>query len=167
VIVTDPRAFDRYRFWDVGSLADRDLSMTWAITPFVVIGAIIAFGLAGPLNALALGDHSGRALGAHPERTRTLGIIAVTLMCGAATAAVGPIWFVGLAVPHVARLITGPDQRWVMAYSIALAPSLLLLADVIGRVVLAPSELEVGIVTAFLGAPVFIALARRRRVAQL
>jgi iron complex transport system permease protein len=85
-------------------------------------------------------------------------------LCGAATAAVGPIWFVGLAVPVAVRLVTGPDLRWVLAYSAVLAPALVLAADIMGRILVRPSELEVGIVTAFLGAPVFIALARRRRI---
>jgi iron complex transport system permease protein len=114
-----------------------------------------------------MGEDTGKALGAHVLRTRALGMLAVTLLCGAATAVTGPIWFVGLAVPHVARMITGPDQRWVLLYSMVLAPALLIAADVLGRVLVAPSELEVGIVTAFLGAPVFIGLARRRRSADL
>jgi iron complex transport system permease protein len=89
------------------------------------------------------------------------------LLCGAATAAAGPIAFVGLAVPHIARAITGPDYRWIMPYSIILAATLLVGADVIGRVVARPGELQVGIVTAVLGAPIFIALVRSRKVAQL
>ena len=93
--------------------------------------------------------------------------MAITLLCGAATAAAGPIVFVGLTVPHVARAITGPDQRWVLPYSALLAPVLLLGADVVGRVVNRPGELEVGIVSALIGAPVFIAIVRRRRIAQL
>lgn len=167
VLVTSPESFDRYRFWDVGSIADRDLGTTGTVLPFVVAGTVVALLLGPSLNALALGDDAGKALGAHVNRTRLLGMLAVTLLCGAATAAAGPIWFVGLAVPHVARMICGPDQRWVLLYSMVLAPALLLGADIVGRVVVAPSELQVGIVTAFLGAPVFIALARRRRIAQL
>lgn len=167
VLVTDPEAFDRYRYWDVGSLADLKTSAGWQVLPFIGVGIVLALGLAPALNALAMGEETGRALGAHILRTRALGMLAVTLLCGAATAVTGPIWFVGLAVPHVARMITGPDQRWVLLYSMVLAPVLLLSADVLGRVVVAPSELEVGIVTAFLGAPVFIVLARRRRMADL
>ncbi|NJP82925.1 iron chelate uptake ABC transporter family permease subunit, partial [Streptomyces sp. AA8] len=94
-------------------------------------------------------------------------MLAITLLCGAATAAVGPIAFVGLAVPHVARLIAGPDQRWVLPYSAVLAAALLLAADILGRVVLRPQELEAGVVTAFLGAPLFIALVRRKRISEL
>jgi iron complex transport system permease protein len=165
VLVTDAEAFNRFRFWDVGSLSDLETSSGWQVLPFILVGVGLALGLAPALNALAMGEDTGRALGAHILRTRALGMLAVTLLCGAATAVTGPIWFVGLAVPHIARMITGPDQRWVLIYSMVLAPVLLLAADVLGRVVVAPSELEVGIVTAFLGAPVFIVLARRRRMA--
>lgn len=100
-------------------------------------------------------------------RTRVLVIAAVTLLAGAATAAAGPIGFVGLMVPHVVRWFTGPDQRWILLYTVVCAPALLLAADLIGRVIIAPRELEVGIVTAFLGAPVLVLLARRRRVSGL
>jgi len=167
VLVTKAEVFDRFRFWDVGSLGDLRSSSGRQVLPFILVGIVLALALAPALNALALGEETGRALGAHILRTRVLGMLAITLLCGAATAVTGPIWFVGLAVPHIARMITGPDQRWILVYSMVLAPALLVAADVIGRVVVAPSELEVGIVTAFLGAPVFIALARRRRVSEL
>ena len=167
VLVVDRDAFDQFRFWDVGSFAQRDAGTAWRIAPFVAAGGLVALGLGRALNALALGEDTGRALGAHVRRTQVLGMLAVTLLCGAATAAVGPIWFVGLAVPHIARLVTGPDNRWVLLLSMLLAPALLLGADVLGRVVVAPSELSVGIVTAFLGAPVFLFLVRRRRVSGL
>jgi iron complex transport system permease protein len=163
----EPRVFDQYRYWVVGSLSGHDAALNGQIAPFVAVGLLGAFLLARPLNALALGDEAGRALGAHLSRTRALGAGAVTLLCGAATAAIGPIVFVGLVVPHAARAITGPDQRWVLPYALVLAPILLLGADVIGRVVERPGEIQVAIVTAFLGAPVFIALVRRRRIAQL
>jgi iron complex transport system permease protein len=167
LILLDPEAFDEFRHWVVGSLAGRDLAILAEIGPFLVAGTLIALALARPLNALALGDDSGRALGAHVARTRVVGAVSITLLCGAATAVAGPIVFVGLCVPHMARAIAGPDQRWVLGYSLLLAPILLLTADVIGRVVISPSELEVGVVTALIGAPVFVALVRRRRIAQL
>ena len=167
LILLDPEAFDEFRHWVVGSLAGRDLTILAEVGPFLIAGTLIALALARPLNALALGDDSGRALGARVGRTRALGAVSVTLLCGAATAVAGPIVFVGLCVPHMARAIAGPDQRWVLGYSALLAPILLLTADVIGRVVISPSELEVGVVTALIGAPVFIALVRRKRIAQL
>jgi iron complex transport system permease protein len=161
------RSFDDFRFWSVGALAGRDLSILAAVGPFLLAGSLLALALARPLNALALGDDVGRALGAAVGSTRALGALAVTLLCGGATALAGPIGFVGLTVPHAVRALTGPDVRRVLAGSIVLAPTLLLGADVVGRVVVRPGELEVGIVTALVGAPVFIALARRTRVAQL
>lgn len=166
-ILLDQKTFDRFRFWQVGSLAGHDLAVVEQMLPFFVVGIVLALSQARPLNALALGEDSGRALGAHVGRTRVVTALAVTLLCGAATAAAGPIWFLGLAVPHVVRAVTGPDQRWVLPFSCVLAPALLLLGDVIGRVVVRPGELEVSIVTALLGAPVLIALVRRRRLAQL
>lgn len=162
-----PDVFDQYRYWAVGSLGGHDASVIGQVAPFILVGLVLALALARPLNALALGDEVSRALGASIARTRVLGALAVTLLCGASVAAAGPIGFVGLTVPHVARAITGPDQRWVLPYSVVLAPILLLTADVVGRVVARPGELQVAIVTALVGAPVFIAIVRRRRIAQL
>lgn len=167
VTLLDPEAFDEFRFWDVGSLVGRDLTILGEVGPFLAAGLLLAIAIARPLNALALGDDSGRALGAGIGRTRALGAVAITLLCGGATAVAGPIGFVGLTIPHVARAICGPDQRWVLAYCVLLSPILLLGADVLGRVLVRPGELEVGIVTALVGAPVFIALVRRTRIAQL
>ncbi|WP_432574142.1 FecCD family ABC transporter permease [Kineococcus sp. SYSU DK005] len=166
-VLLDRSTFDRFRFWQVGSLAGHDLDVFRQVLPFFAVGTVLALAQARSLNALALGVDSGRALGAHVGRTRLLTALAVTLLCGAATAAAGPIWFVGLAVPHVVRALTGPDQRWVLPLSLVLSPALLLLSDVLGRVVVRPGELEVSIVTALLGAPVLVALVRRRRLAQL
>ncbi|MFE5915166.1 FecCD family ABC transporter permease [Streptomyces wedmorensis] len=167
VLLLNPRAFDQFRFWTVGSLAGRSHDIVLMTLPFIGVGLLIALALAPSLNALAMGDQMGRALGVNVGRTRALGAVAVMLLCGAATAAAGPIGFVGLAVPHVARFFVGPDQRWVFAYSMLLAPVLLLGADVLGRVLGAPGEVQVGIVTAFLGAPLFIALCRRRKLVML
>jgi iron complex transport system permease protein len=166
-ILLDTTTFDRYRFWQVGSLAGHDMTVFRQMLPFFAVGIALALTQARPLNALALGEDSGRALGAHVGRTRVLTAIAVTLLCGAATATAGPIAFVGLAVPHLVRALTGPDQRWVLPLSCVVAPALLLFGDVIGRIVVRPGELEVSIVTALLGAPVLVALVRRRRLAQL
>ena len=137
------------------------------IAPFVAAGWCSGCVLPRALNALALGDDASRALGANVEPTRVAGFAAITLLCGAATAAAGPIAFIGLAVPHMTRAVTGPDQRWVLPFAVVLAPMLLLAADVVGRVIAPPGEIPVGVVAAFLGGPLFIALVRRRRVAQL
>ena len=167
LVLVDRAAFDEYRFWQVGALSGQPMSLTALIAPFIAVGLLLAFAMSRALNTLALGDEASRGLGASPGRTRALGAVAVMLLCGAATAAAGPIVFVGLAVPHVARAIAGPDQRWVLPLCAVLAPVMLLGADIIGRVVARPGEIEVGIVSALLGAPVFIAIVRRRRIAQL
>lgn len=163
----NPQAFDKMRGWGAGSVVGRSLDVVLPVLPFFVIGFVIAMLVARPLNAVALGEDLARALGAQVMRTRVLTIIAVTLLAGGATAIAGPIGFVGLMVPHVARWIVGPDQRWIFAYTIVLAPILLLTADIFGRVLMRPAEIPVGIVTAFVGAPVLIALIRRKKVSGL
>ncbi|MBF6322395.1 iron chelate uptake ABC transporter family permease subunit [Nocardia cyriacigeorgica] len=163
LILLNANAFDQMRDWDAGSLTGRGFDVIAGATPFLLIGSIAAVVAARSLNAVALGDDLARSLGVRVGRTRLLTVLALTLLCGAATAAVGPITFVGLAVPHVARWIVGPDQRWIVAYSMVLAPILLIGADVLGRVVLWPDEVPAGLVVAFLGAPALIWLARRAR----
>lgn len=167
ITLLNPTTFDRMRQWSAGSLVSPGYEALWAVLPFVLIGLVIAMLVARPLNAVALGDDLAAALGANIGRTRVLVVVATTLLAGAATAAAGPIGFVGLMVPHVARWIVGPDQRWIFLFTAVLAPILLLTADIVGRVVMRPGELQVGIVTAFIGAPVLIALARRRKVSGL
>ncbi|MEV4636571.1 iron chelate uptake ABC transporter family permease subunit [Actinoplanes sp. NPDC049548] len=167
VALADGATFDRYRLWMVGALTGRDLSVLYGVLPFIVLGTLLALGLGPSLNVIALGDDTARALGANLARTRVLAAVAITLLCGAATAAVGSIAFIGLAVPHVARVLVGPDQRWLLPYSLILAPILLLLADIAGRLVVRPGELQAGLVTAFLGAPVFLAVILRRRIVPL
>ena len=161
VTLSLPAVFDTYRFWVVGSLAGRDPGVILEVLPFVVAGLLLALGLGPSLNALALGDDTARALGAHVARTRLLGAFATTLLCAAATAAVGPIGFVGLAVPHIMRAVVGSDQRWLLVYCLLGGPILLLLADVLGRIIMSPAELMVGIVTAFIGAPILLLAVRR------
>ena len=167
IVLLDRETFDRYRFWQVGTLAGHGWGDLTGLAPFFAVGVLLALSQGRALNALALGEDGGRALGVSTGRTRVLTALAVTLLCGAATAAVGPLWFVGLAVPHAVRALTGPDQRWVLPYCLVCAPVLLLLGDVLGRLVVRPGELQVSIVTAAVGAPVFIALVRRRRLVQL
>jgi iron complex transport system permease protein len=124
---------------------------------------VLALASAPALNSLALGDDTATALGRRTGLVRMQGVVAVTLMTGAAVAAAGQIMFLGLIIPHLARFITGPDHRWLLPYSMVLSPCLLLAADITGRLVTRPAETQVGIVVALLGAPFFIALVRRRR----
>ncbi|MEU0337158.1 iron chelate uptake ABC transporter family permease subunit [Streptomyces sp. NPDC006193] len=167
VMIMDGAALGKMRFWTVGSLASATGSTVTQVLPFLAAGTVLALVLARPLNAVEMGDDTARALGADLDRTRALAMLAAVVLCGAATAACGPIVFVGLMVPHAVRSFTGPDLRWILPYAAVLSPVLLLGADVVGRVVARPSEVQAGIVTAVVGGPVFIMLVRRRRTAQL
>ncbi|MER5886168.1 iron ABC transporter permease [Streptomyces sp. NPDC001941] len=167
MLLTDSRSFDQYRFWQVGSLTGRDPAVLWQALPFIVVGVLLALLLGPHLNALALGDDLARALGQRVGPARAACAVAVVLLCGAATVVAGPIAFLGLVVPHAARLCTGPDHRWVLPYSAVMAPVLLLTADIVGRVVARPGEIQAGIVTAAIGAVPFVVLVRRRKTAGL
>ncbi|WP_067479685.1 FecCD family ABC transporter permease [Actinomadura hibisca] len=164
VQLLDTATLDRMRFWIVGSLASAQTPIVLRLAPFIALGLLLAFLLARPMNALAMGDDAAQALGANPARTRAAGIVVITLLCGAATAACGPIAFVGLMVPHLVRTLTGPDLRWLLPYCAVLSPVLMLVADVLGRVVARPSEVQAGVVTVLLGGPVFLYFVRKRRV---
>lgn len=167
ILLTSPRTLDEIRFWQVGSLAGRDMEIFVQVGPFLAIGIVLALASGRMLDGLSMGEDVARALGQNVGRSRAIAGLAAVILAGAATAAAGPIAFVGLTVPHTARAVTGPNYRWILPYSMLLAPILLLSADVIGRVIAPPGEVQVGIVTAFLGAPVFIALVRRRKLATL
>ncbi|HYJ70168.1 MAG TPA: iron ABC transporter permease [Nocardioidaceae bacterium] len=167
VQLLDVRTMDAYRSWAVGSLAGRDADIAWDVWPFIAVGVVLALSSARMLNTLALGDDVARSLGLNVSRARIICGLGVVILAGAATAAAGPIVFIGLTVPHIARAIVGPDYRWILPYSAVLAPVLFLAADIVGRLVVKPAELQVGIVTALLGAPVFVALVRRRSLASL
>jgi iron complex transport system permease protein len=167
IVLTDNRLLQQYNFWSVGALSGRGRTQLETAVPFIAAGLLITMTLARSLNALALGDDSARALGSRVARTRIAGAIAVTLLCGASTAAAGPMYFLGLTVPHAARAFCGPDQRWVIAYSAVFGAALMLIADVVGRLLVRPGELQAGVMLAVLGTPVFIALVRGKRIAAL
>lgn len=167
VLISSQDTLDLFRFWQVGGLAGRDWSVVLAGLPFLAAGAVIVVGAGRALNGLALGDDVARGLGQRVGLARGVTALGVVLLCGAATALAGPIGFVGLVVPHAVRLLSGPDYRWILPLSLVLGPCLLLLADVAGRVVLLPGEVPAGIMTALVGAPVFVWLVRRSKGAAL
>jgi len=167
LVLRSPDALDRFRFWAAGSLAGPDPATLWRVLPLVVVAGALALSSAGALNSLALGDDVAAAHGHRLGLVRLRATVAITMLTGVAVALAGPIVFLGLAAPHLARLITGPDQRRILALTLLAAPCLLLAADILGRVVARPEEVQAGIVMAFLGGPLFVALARRQRLAEL
>jgi len=167
VLVTSQSLLDQLRFWQVGALAGKDLGTAGVIAVPVLVGLVVAAALGRSLNTLALGDELAASLGQRVVLVRVVGGVVTVLLAGSAVAAAGPIAFVGLAVPHAVRRLSGPDQRWTILLSALVAPALLLVADVVGRLVAYPGELQVGIVTALIGAPVFIWLVRSRVVTGL
>ncbi|MGD8193487.1 FecCD family ABC transporter permease [Herbiconiux sp. P18] len=163
VLLRDLDTLSQYRFWSVGSLVGRDVSTVLPLAPFLVLGAVLALLLGRGLNGLALGDDVARGLGQRVGLTRVVAGVAIILLCGSATSLAGPLVFVGLVVPHLARRLVGGDYRWILAYSMPLGAILLVLADTLGRLIAQPAELEAGIVVALVGAPVLIVLVRRDR----
>ncbi|WP_312866560.1 FecCD family ABC transporter permease [Streptomyces boluensis] len=161
LMLLSQRTLDEARFWLAGSMAGRPLDVLWPVLPTLVIGLVLAFAVSPALNALAIGDDSAQALGVPVARIRLAGGIAVILLSGSAVAVAGPVAFIGLAAPHIVRALIGSDHRVLLPGCLVVGPLLLLAADVLGRLVIRPSELEVGIVTAFLGAPLLALLARK------
>lgn len=161
LLLLDEETLDIVRFWTAGSVAGRDLALFWPVAPFLVGGAVACIFLGHQLNVLDLGDDTARSLGMNTGRTRALCSILVVLITGAAVSVAGPIGFVGLATPHIVRAIVGPDYRWVLPYSLIGGAILLTSADVLGRIIARPGEIQVGIMTALVGAPFLVYLARR------
>ncbi|MCR1163017.1 iron chelate uptake ABC transporter family permease subunit [Paenarthrobacter sp. UW852] len=167
ILVSSQDTFDRFRFWQVGSIGGRDWSVLLPALPFLAIGAVIILAGGRVLNSLALGDDIARGLGQNVALSRGITGLGIVLLCGSATALAGPIGFLGLVIPHAVRSLTGPDYRWILPFSVVTAPILLITADIIGRVILLPGEVPAGIMTALIGAPVFIWLIRRGKGAGL
>ncbi|WP_067125358.1 FecCD family ABC transporter permease [Microtetraspora malaysiensis] len=167
LVLVNEQAMDVFRFWQAGSIAGRGAGVAWQVLPFIAAGLVLSLANAPGLNALSLGEDVARSLGRNVTATRALGITAVTLLTAGAVAACGALAFVGLIVPHLARALSGPDHRWLLPYSGLLGAAALLLADVVGRVVARPGELEAGVVLALIGAPFFVALVRRRKPVRL
>ena len=166
VLLTNSEVMERMRGWSAGTTASQPLDATLSITPFIVVGLLIALASTRALDVLSLGEAAAVAMGAHPQRTRLVVLVAIALLAGGATAAAGPIGFIGLLAPHLSRMIVGPHQGWIMAYSIVLAPAVLGVSDVIGRVITS-GEVPVGVVTAFVGAPLLIYMVRKYRIPEV
>ncbi len=168
IIINAPTAvFDQFRHWSAGSVEGRGYDVIIVLASGVALGLAAAFSISGRLNTIALGKELGAALGVDVHATWLLSCLAVMLLAGSATAGAGPIGFVGLVAPHLARAIVGPDYRWILPYSALFAAILLLGADIIGRVIAAPSEVAAGIVSMLIGGPFFIFIVRRFRLSRL
>lgn len=161
IMVSSTEALEVFRFWQVGSIAGRDMGAIPPVLPLFAVGFVICLLAGGVLNALALGDDLARALGQRVMLGRGIAGLGAVVLAASATAVAGPIAFVGLVVPHVARLLVGPDFRRILWASVLGGPILMILADTLGRVVTPPSEVSVGIMTAVIGAPVLVYLVRR------
>lgn len=161
ILTTSITAFDVFRYWQVGGLTARGLDTVAVVLLPLIVGAVIAFTSARGLDLMALGDDTATGLGHSVARTRALGIVATVLLCGSATAIAGPIVFVGLLVPHALRALVGGDYRWLLAIGAPAGAVVLLAADVLGRVIALPGEVQAGLVVAFVGAPVLISIVLR------
>lgn len=162
VLIFNQRTLAEIRFWLAGSVAGRDLELLLQVLPYLAVGLLLAFALGRQITALTLGEDVATGLGQRTAWVKFLSVVTVVLLAGGAVAVAGPIGFVGLVVPHVARYFVGVDYRWILPYSAILGAVLLVLADIAARLVLRPQELPVGIMTALVGAPFFIYLARQR-----
>jgi len=161
VALSNQASLNALRFWNAGSVAGVGFDVIWPVTGFIVVGLVLALTTLPTINLLNLGEDVARGLGANIALSRTVGIVAITLLAGAATAACGPIAFLGLMVAHVARYLTGPDYRWLVPYAGLLGAIFLLVCDIVGRLVVRPGELDAGVVVALLGAPFFAVLVWR------
>lgn len=158
ILLFNQRTLEEVRFWLVGSVAGRDMTLVMQAAPYLVGGLILSLILARQITTLALGDDVAAGLGQNVALVKGLSTIATVILAGVAVALAGPVGFVGLVIPHVVRFFVGVDYRWILPYSILLGGSFLVASDVIGRVIARPSELAVGVMTALIGGPVFIAL---------
>ncbi|GAA0449878.1 iron ABC transporter permease [Streptomyces sp. NPDC046215] len=163
VLTTHASVLDQFRFWQVGSLSGRNSEIAGQLWPFLLVGAVMVLSVARGLDALALGEDVAKGLGQNIAAVRIVGGLGATVLTGAGVAAAGPIAFIGLAVPHIARAVVGGDHRWLLPMAALLGPVVLLLADTAGRVVFPPSEVPSGVMTALIGVPFLVALVRRRK----
>ncbi|MFB6705649.1 FecCD family ABC transporter permease [Streptomyces sp. 900116325] len=164
VLTTKASALDEFRFWQVGSISGREPEVAQQIWPFLLAGTVLVLSVARGLDALALGEDVAKGLGQKVATVRIVGGVGATVLTGVGVAAAGPIAFIGLAVPHIARAIVGSDHRWVLPMAALIGPVMLLVSDVIGRIVFPPGEVPAGVMTALIGVPFLVALVRRKAV---
>lgn len=164
---SEQAVFDQFRHWAVGSLQGRGYAVLWPVSALVVIGIAVSWGLREALNTVALGQDVGEALGASPQRLWLLAAVVIIILSGAATSAAGPLSFIGLIAPHLARFLVGPDHRWLLPYAMIIAALLTVIADILGRIIGYPDEISVGIMVALIGGPFFVILVRKWKIAQL
>ncbi|MFV5994451.1 FecCD family ABC transporter permease [Streptomyces sp. NPDC056231] len=164
VLTTKASALDEFRFWQVGSIAGREAAVAQQIWPFLLVGTVLVLSVARGLDALALGEDMAKGLGQKVATVRVVGGIGATVLTGVGVAAAGPIAFIGLAVPHIARAIVGSDHRWVLPMAALIGPVMLLVSDVVGRIVFPPGEVPAGVMTALIGVPFLVTLVRRKAV---
>lgn len=167
LILANQDAYDEFRFWVAGSLEGRGTDIFFAILPTTAVGLLVALWVTPAINALSMGEDAAVSLGVNVKLTQFITLVAVTILAGSATAAIGPISFVGLAVPFIVRNSMGNDVRWVTLGSAILGPVWLLLTDVVARLIIIPEETQVGIIATLLGAPLFIVLMSRQKVEAL
>lgn len=158
------QVLDTFRFWQVGSVGGATWNSIFMVSPFLVAGMLIGIFSAPALNALALGDDVATGLGVNTGILRIVSAAGGVMLCGAVTALAGPIGFIGLLAPHLVRLTLGPNHRVLIPMSAVVGACILTLSDLIGRLIGSPGELEVGVVTAFVGAPILIIIAIKSKV---
>ncbi|MFF8469126.1 FecCD family ABC transporter permease [Streptomyces griseus] len=164
ILTTNAAALDEFRFWQVGSIAGREAEVVQQVWPFLLVGTVLVLSVARGLDALALGEDVAKGLGQNVAAVRIVGGVGATVLTGVGVAAAGPIAFIGLAVPHIARAVVGGDHRWVLPMAALIGPVMLLVSDVVGRIVFPPSEVPAGVMTALIGVPFLVALVRRKAV---
>ena len=167
IVLPRTDVMNAFRFWQVGSVSGATWDGIATVIPFLILGMLLGICLAPTLNALALGDDVATSLGVKTSTIRIIVAFAGVLLCGATTALAGPISFVGLMVPHMMRFLCGPNLQYIIPMSAIGGAVILTTSDIIGRLIGSPSELEAGIITAFLGAPILIVIAMRAKVRSL
>jgi iron complex transport system permease protein len=162
IMIVSQRALEETRFWLAGSLAGRDLELLLQVLPYLTIGLVLALVLGRQITTLSLGEDVAKGLGQNTILVKGLGAISVVLLAGGSVAIAGPIGFVGLVIPHMARFLVGVDYRWILPYSAIFGAVLLTISDIAARLILRPQELPVGLIMPIIGAPLFLHLVRSR-----